>query len=347
MKQPSGSNAEAFARCTASHVLPQSDSHNDYMDRGSEGHEPLAAAINARTPKTTDRGMALVREFPLARVTEGVTERRAEAAYVVNVEKRSSQFLGTDIGRDYEKALGRKLRRHEIPTTLDLDGYRGRRYIRDWKFGKSASLYQLLVQGMAVAYEPGAAIVEIDAGFVFIDGETHGRVWEEDKRILSLEEIDCAADQLVRAWKRADEMEEAIAKNLPVTTTEGSWCIFCGAYPYCPAKTRLVRHLLDEIAADEAVAALTAEQCGQAWAKLQEIRKLADRMYEALKGRAMVEPLPLPNGKRLRMVDIPGRRMVNLEEATKLLEELGATPEQVAKVIKKGASYQSPKETKL
>ncbi len=46
MKRPTASNAEAFVRCTSSHVLPQHESYQSYTDHGTEGHLLLCGVIN-------------------------------------------------------------------------------------------------------------------------------------------------------------------------------------------------------------------------------------------------------------------------------------------------------------
>lgn len=352
IKQVSASNAEAFVMCGASHVLPQNDAHNDYMYRGSEGHEPLAAAINKRTPKTTDRGVAMVKDFPLDLVLEGVGMRKAEGAYAVNVKEKSVRYIGMDVGRNYGE-----LRKYEVPCTLDVQGYKDARlYIRDWKFGRTGAWWQLLVQCMAVAYgaspsdEPAG---EVDAGFVFIEGETGGRVFTEDARIVSLEEIDEACDKMVVAWDRvekfADHMAGFAEKGMAFqpNTVSGSWCTYCGAYDACPSKWAMSKALLGKLlGSEEALAEMTLDEKGRLWEVTREAKRVIENIQEALKGTAVLEGcLPLPSGKFLTMIECDGRVSVDKDLAAKKIRALGGSAEDVLGIMKRGRSYTTSKET--
>lgn len=340
MKRPTASNVEAFVMCGASHILPQSDKHNDYAYRGSEGHAPLAAKANGRIPTTTVRGHEMVRAFPFKEFTKGVTNLRGEAAFAVNVKERTSRLIGIDIGRQYGA-----LSRYEVPCTIDIDGLKGSRgWIRDWKFGVTSSWWQLLVQCMAIAYSsPDDPIAEIDAGFVYIDGETGGEEYTEDARIVSLDEIDEAADKVVAAWNKVEGIE---VTNLPPSTTEGPWCQYCGAFPHCPSKWNLAREILGSAVTRDQMSAMTQEEQGLLWSKLQERRKLIESQLDVLKISAAVQPLPLPNGKQLVMMRMKGHERIDKKEALRVLKELGAGDDDYAAVIKKSADYVQAKEIK-
>ena len=346
MKQPSASNAESFVMCGASHVLPQSSKHNDFMYRGTEGHEPLANRLNGKVPGGTERGLEFVKDFPLDKVMAGVTKWRGEAAFAVNVKTRSSRLIGINVGREYGK-----LEKYEIPCTLDADGMKAdRAFVRDWKFGVSSNWWQLLIQCMAVAYDdPENPLSEVDAGFVFIDGETRGAEYREDSRIVSLEEIDDAADKMVAAWDRVESMDRAYANGDDVDpmTTEGSWCQYCGAFPHCPSKWNIARAIGSMAPTPVAIlSAMTQEEQGQLWAILRERKKMIEDTMDVLKASAAVQPLPLPNGKQLVMLRMKGGERVDKKEALRVLKELGASDDDYAAVIKKSADYQQAKEIK-
>lgn len=344
MKQPSASNAEAFAMCGASHVLPQSEKHNDYMHRGSEGHAPLAAMVNGKTPDTTERGFAMVKDFPLLDVLAGVTKRRGEAAFAVNVKTRTSRFIGINIGREYGK-----LEKYEIPCTLDVDGVKDNRpWVRDWKFGVSASWMQLMVQCMALAYDdPENPLSEVDAGFTFIDGDSGGSEYHEDARIVSLEEIDEAADRLLRAWDKVEKMVDQLDMGATLPTVEGSWCTYCGAFAQCPAKWEIAKNILAGVYPDAPeVAVMTLEQQGYLYEKLRERKKMIDGVMDTLKSSAEKNPLPLPNGKQLVMLRVKGAERIDKAAALKVMQELGASDDDYKRVIKQGAAYMTAKEMK-
>ncbi len=342
----SASNAEAFVNCTTSHLLPQAESHNDYMYRGSEGHEPLAAKINKRVANATERGKESVRLFPLDEILSTLdVAALAETAYVVNVQEKSVRFVGKDIGREYGP-----LAKYEVPCTLDVQGVKdGRPWIRDWKFGKSAAWWQLMVQCMAAAYgsspsdEPAG---EIDAGFIFIDGDSKGKVWHEESRIVSLEEIDAACDRLVEAFDRVPKLMTDLLEGRPKTTA-GEWCTYCPGYAYCPSKWALARAMTDEVQdVIPKLGALSQEELGALWAHTREFKKIFSTVEEALKGAALREPLPLPNGKELAMIEARGRETVDKDLARALVRRLGGTTEDFESICKRGDHYMMAKERK-
>ncbi len=97
-----------------------------------------------------------------------------------------------------------------------------------------------------------------------------------------------------------------------------------------------------------AVEAMTLDQCGVVWAKWKEIEKLGkNRIEDVLKIRMkQAGGFPLPNGKVVRMGDMPGRRTMDLERAREMLIEKGATVAEIQSLIKQGDSYSQPREFK-
>lgn len=347
--RPSASNAEAFVKCGASHVLPQSDKHGDYRDKGSEAHEPLAAVINNRVPQTTLRGVMAVKDFNLGEVLEGTHTRRAETAYAVNVKEKTARYLGQDLGRNYGK-----LEPYEIPCTIDVEAKLssdGRPWIRDWKFGTYASWWQLLVQGMAIAY--GAAddeepAYEVDAGFVFIDATVHGAWYFEEKKILSLEEIDEAAEALYNAWQRVEQWGQAFqeSKTVPPQAV-GDWCKYCKAFTSCPSQWKLVGALLNDLTGiEQSIPEYTPEDMGLAWAKVRSVKAQLERIEDAIKGAALREAVPLPSGKYLQMIECQGRVSVDKDIAQQTIRRLGGSDADIDAIWKRGRPFLMPKETR-
>jgi hypothetical protein len=343
MKRPSASNVESFVMCTASHVLPQHEVFASYTLKGTAGHEPLAAKINNRVSSDQD-AIRMTAKFPLAELLQGVTDIRAEVAYAVDVKTKRSRLIGIDVGRNYG-VLGP----YEIGVTIDVEGMaEGAPWIRDWKFGRTSSWWQAYVQAMAVLWRPGMeGHSEVDAGFVYIDGDTGGADYHQDASILYLSDLDERAEEIVKALARAEQMAADLKAQQSIKTTEGSWCTYCGAYPYCPSKTRLVRAMLMDLGDfDQTIALLSPEQCGSAWQKLKEIQKLAAKLEDTLKTRMEAEPFPLPNGKVLRMVETKGWPYFDKDRTYSLLREKGASETEIKNAMKMRAGSKSAKETK-
>ncbi len=341
---PSASNAEAFAMCTVSHVLSQRSEKAERSDKGTDGHEPLTAIINHRAC-ANERGKSMVAKFPLAKVLEGVGLARAEAAYAVNVKTKTVRFVGIDIGRNYGE-----LADYEVPTSLDVEGFKdGKRWIRDWKFGTHSSLWQLYIQAMCAAYpskEKPSCEPEVDGGFVYIDGDSCGEHYEVEEHTLYLGDLDDAADQMVKAFDRVEEIHTSLAANIIPKLAEGPWCKYCSAFPACPAKWRLAKAMIDELDVSDQLAAMTAEQVGRVYTKYQECKRLLEQLNETLKLRIENEPAPLANGKLVKLSKTKGWAYPEKAPTLRLLDQLGATKEQVAGVMKVRSDSYSLKEMK-
>ena len=342
MKRPSASNAEAFVRCTASHVLPQHESYAAKTERGTDGHSLLANVIN-RLPGAA---VKLEAEMPglmtvLSDSMDGVEAAVGEEAYVVDVESRTSTFVGTNIGREYEKALGRPMKPHELGVSLDVHGRRkGVRWVRDFKFGVYHGWWQLYVQAMAVLWAPGREDESsVDAGFLFIEDRDEILTMTEDSTTLYLFDLDRRADELMAAFAKAKDLSSVSFQDMPVV--EGKWCQYCGAFPYCPAKWKLAKAMLSlDVVGD--VSALTPAQCGEAWLKLAEVKKnVIEKIQDSLKERMRTEgSFPLEGGgKKLKLVQMPGRLGFDQPGAVALLEELGAHENQIAALVKRGEPF--------
>ena len=358
MRRASGSGAETLAMCPASIVLPAHEHHDPgFREKGTANHALMTNVVNGRPGAMAE----LSKRFPglgfqLAEHVPHVDSATAEAAYVVDMKKRTSTFLGLDIGRAYATKLGRPLEKYEMGVSLDFAGIaNGRHVVRDWKFGIYSSWWQLYVQAMAVLWVPGqTGCFEVDAGFVHIvkdgdDEDTEARVFS-DTAMLYLVDLDERADEIVRATDEAWAMAAEVAAGRDASTLptrEGKWCEYCAAYPHCPSKWKLARSLV-ELDMSGAVMGLTPEQCGAAYKKLIEVEKnIIKKMKDSLKHRLKLEgEFPLPSGKRLRMVQMPGRESLDRPKLMNLLWAKGATPQEINECFSTGAPFQTIKETK-
>ncbi len=347
-KHPSASSADAFAVCSASHVITQHDRYTPQASSGSENHDAIAGAINGRVGGAVALKKALP-HYDLVMLLDGVENPRCEAAFVINVKKRTAVYVGKEIERDYAGKLGRPLEVYEFGVSLDVDGMKGPvPWCRDFKFGVYSTQWQIRNQAMALAWSTGAPLVF--PGLQYIDAADGGATTIEDARTFYVYELDEYADALVAAWDRVLAVAaqvEAGASHSDLKTVEGPHCTYCGAYPHCPSKWKLAKSMLDDIDVGS-IEAMTLDQCGVIWAKWKEIERLGrDRIESVLKIRMKAEGgLPLPNGKVVRMSDMPGRRTMDLDAAREMLIEKGATVAEIQKLIKVGAPYQQPREYK-
>lgn len=343
-QNPSASNAEAFAMCTVSHVLPQRSETAERAQKGTDGHDALTALINHHAC-TNERGKAMIAKFPLTEVMRGVGLARAEAAYAVNVKKRTVRFIGVDIGRNYGP-----LDDYEVPTSLDVEGFKdGQRWIRDWKFGTHSSLWQLYIQGMCAAY-PSASKPsvepEVNAGFVYIDGDVGGAKWEDEPHILFLADLDERADELVKAFDRVSEIHAMLEKNIVPRLAEGTWCKYCPAMPACPAKWTLAKAMIDELSVSNMLTAMTDAQVGKVYVKYQECKRILEKLGDDLKLRVGEGAIPLTSGKVVKLSKTKGWAYFDRAKTQSLLETKGATQNEIAGAMVTRADSYSLKEMK-
>lgn len=352
MKRPSASTAEAFVRCSASHVLPQHESYTDASEGGNDGHHLLAEYYN-KVPGSQERLEAKLPHLPtkLYEYIEGVDAIAAEEAYVVDLEKRTSKYLGRNINRQYDKVLGRKLEPFEMGASLDIVGkLRGVPWLRDFKFGITSSWWQLYIQAMCILWLPGVVDQhEVDAGFIFIEDRDGLVTLTSDVATLYAMDLDTRADEMMEAFRLAERVEAEMELDVlergkdtrgSMRTVEGKWCTYCGAFPHCPSKWKLAKSMLSLDIVNN-IQALTTEQCGDAWLKLAEIEKnIVKKTKDALKERMRVEGgFPLPDGKMLKVLPMPGRLGFDKDGAIALLQQLGATQDDIVPLIKRGEDY--------
>jgi hypothetical protein len=348
-RHPSASNTDAFVICGSSHVLTQHDRLTPQAKGGTDNHDILAGAINGRVG-----GMAAFKKalpnYDLAALLGPVANPRGEAAFVINVAKRTSIFLGKEIDRDYAGKLGRPLETYEFGVSLDVDGLTadGMPWVRDFKFGVYSTVWQIRIQAMAVAWSSSAGLV--DVGLLYLDAADGGGNPIEDARTFFCYELDEHADALVAAWDRVLAIQAMVDAGTPMAqlpTVEGPHCTYCGAYPHCPSKWKLAKSMLADVDVD-AIEAMTLDQCGIVWAKWKEIEKLGkSRIEDVIKLRMKAEGgIPLPNGKIARMSDMPGRRSMDLDAAREMLMAKGATVAEIQTLVKQGESYQQVREYK-
>ncbi len=351
-KRPTASNVEAFVKCGASHALPQHESYQSYTEKGTDGHKLLCDVINM-VPGAGGRLEASYRGLgpKLAESMVDLFGARAEEAYVVDVEKRTSELIGVNIDRKYEETLGRKLREHEICTSLDVHARRtdGRvRWVRDFKFGVTSTWWQLYIQCMAVLWMPGVTDTEVDAGFLFVDNQDEDDIQiHEESATVYLMDLDDRADELMAAFAYAKKLQAQLDEGTPygeLKVVEGKWCIYCGAYPNCPAKWKLAKSMLELDVVDH-IEALTLEQCGAAWEKLAEIKKnIVAKTEAALKVRMGVEGgFPTAGGKLIKLSNMTGRTTVNKaqrEQMIAMLRKGGYADAEIAPLMTRGDDYQ-------
>ncbi len=283
---PSFTAQRRVTECPASAALPQARSTSAASKKGTENHKAVELAI------TTGNFENLSPK--LAAFLAGCTDCECEVAYAIDVERQKVRRIGVGIDRNYGP-----LDPYEIPGTVDLVcRIGGRLWVIDFKSRQRV--------------EDAATNPQIIAGVVaamaeFGDEEASGGIWYLnddwfDRDGAEFTAIDVAgyyADRMAMFLEAATALNDYEEGGVPEVHT-GPWCQYCPAMHHCPAKTRLAlasTGILVDI--KQRISGMTNEEAGRAWDKLDEIKSLAKQIEESLKERAMVEPLPVDDGKKL------------------------------------------------
>ena len=94
------------------------------------------------------------------------------------------------------------------------------------------------------------------------------------------------------------------------------------------------------------VATLESKELGQLWARLKEIKQAYGMVEEAIKGAALREPIPLPDGSWLTQIEVKGRTSLDEKKVHEALKGAGWTDEQYKTLFKKGDPFTMTKEVK-
>ena len=265
-------------------VLPQTRSTSAASTKGTDNHKAVELAITTGNHENLSP--------KLAAFLAECTDCECEVAYAINVITRTVRRIGVGIERNYGP-----MKPGEIPGTLDLICRRdGKLYVIDFKSRtrvEEADTNPQITSGITAAMtEKGDD--EAVGGLWYLNDD-----WTDFAEFTALDIASYYADR-ERMFDGVTDARLALERgeDLPVHT--GSWCQYCPAMNHCPAKTRLAlasTGILVDI--KQRISGMTNEEAGRAWDKLDEIKSLAKHIEEALKERAMVEPFPVDEGKKI------------------------------------------------
>lgn len=320
---PSISGLERAENCSGSVVLPKA--HAAASVHTNTGKEVHAFVVRAREVGREEALAEIVsdadhrtfcRDLPLDKLPQG---GRLETAYAYDPQTEASRVLGNNIGREYLKA-GLDPQR-EIAGTSDIDGVVGDTvYLRDWKtghkrLGDPRESWQLRVLALAAARQRG--LDKADIGFFYLreDGSFY-----EDKALLGPMDLADIADE-VRALVGAVRAAQAQYTRGHVPDVNlGPWCDYCASVPHCPGQVALARSLVRF----EEPGELTLEKAAEAWAILAAYDQISERVKKGLREFAKLNPIPLPGGKELRLVQWPSTHIDTTIAKAVLVEKFGA-----------------------
>lgn len=285
---PTWSALERAYHCPTSFALPQTRTTSAAAKQGTKNHTAKEKAVDTGDldgiPQTAAE---FLRE-------SGSDKHETEVAYALNVKTRTVRRLGTKIERDYSDA-----KPWEIVGTIDvISGARVLDYKSRARVTEAKDNFQIRAAALARAEEVGG-VSEMRGALSYLDdGELDAATFD--------------AFDLAGFWDTLESIaSRVIAATYKGELSEGDWCKYCPAFTSCSAKTTLARALVPELAAldaqvtqegDRFIANMTPEQAGQAWEKLKQIKRIAERVEDAIKDLASETTIPLASGKVLVMV---------------------------------------------
>lgn len=295
MRLPSASQLDRAVACPASLTLPVIEQpKSDVATRGIVLHKFMEVA---RTPEA--------RATALAAIADEETRSIAEAIDVSVVPEGAEAEVAfgwdpaTDTGRRYDITDRGYPDDGLVHGTADLvftDGDDHVVHVWDFKTGRiavSPDTWQLKFLALAACRFSGATQARVSimqlgfSGKWFQATEEYGP-WDLDEFAATLQQLPARA---------------ATASFSP-----GDHCRYCPSIAYCPAQSALARSIVQTselpVAQDlpGAVMALTLEQAGELWPKVQRAEALIESIKDALKTRARQQPLPLPDGREVKEI---------------------------------------------
>lgn len=303
----SGSATERVLACPASAALPavHAPSSADASD-GSVLHEFIyTGALRGREAAlagVTDPHLhARAARIDLGRLASIGRIVGAEEAYAYDVAVDSARHLGRNLGRNYGALNGT-----EIPTTTDLElvAPDGVRVLLDAKTGwahVASDSDQLRFHALACLTARGLDRVRVGVLRVGADGQL------DDPRLVEIDDLDAGAfaHELRQAHESYLAARAAILAGGAPNVTTGLHCQYCPAYAACPSTVALARSVLSLAPVDleSAIELMTPNEAGELWERYSAGEKLLERIGKGLRAYAAREPLVLPDGATLEMVE--------------------------------------------
>lgn len=310
--RPSGSSLKRGWECPASFALNQAPNTGEEALKGTDNHE----AIEGDLVVGESSKHAVVRELMVGALSVDV-----EVALALDIEKETVRYLGSRINRRYGE-----LNENEIPLSIDAVIARPNTVIvADWKSRKrvesAARNLQIRAACVAVMKWWKTPLSSVLGVIGYLDND------EADTHTFDSFDIPTFFADMRKMRDRIAAAKLQVAKKEIPDVHSGSWCDYCPALPYCPAHTRMALAMIGDLDnIEQTIAFMTAEQAGKAWPLVKRIQSLADKVEASLKLRAQHEVVPLPNGKRLAMIDT-SRSSFNGKKAIAWIKDHGGNPD--------------------
>lgn len=314
MKRPSGSSLERGSNCPASFVLLQAPETGEPAIKGTENHDIIETGLSSGNLE----GLPEVVQMAM----KDAISVDVEVAFALNVQTGAVRLIGRRIGRNYGDVSP-----DEIVLTVDAiittPGTTSNVVtVWDWKSRKrvTPAVRNLQVRAGAVAVLKYLELPEVRGALGYLD--------DAETDVATFDAFDSALffSEMRTMLGRIDAAASLLESGGTPEVHAGPWCQYCPSVSYCPAQTRLARTMLGELTdVEKQIAFMTSEQTGRAWVLLRQIQNLAERVESSIKLRAKQDVVPLPNGKRLALVD-SSRSSFDKKKALEWIVNHGGNP---------------------
>lgn len=286
--------------CPGSHAFPHQREASAAATKGTKGHSFLERVLLGDLEGARELAPEELRDrldgidLPRLRELFGTFTPKIEQAFAYHARSDVARVLGAQMERDYSKATS-----DEIPGTADAwAGDDSWAVVVDWKFGRSfvahpRENWQVKLFVVAIARVTGADQVRGIIGKIDEDGGA--RFLHEDFDTMA---IDAIAHGIRRISERVRAAQMAVEDGRRPELVVGEHCGYCPARWSCPAQADAGQQLVE---ISSRVNELTPEAAGKAYLLTQAVSKAVDAVKKVLLKRAAAEPLPLPNGKVLKI----------------------------------------------
>jgi hypothetical protein len=292
------SSLARLAACPGGAALPQANTSSGWAEAGTERHAWLAELVRTRDPACApeafyDAAAAILEHIPAGAVAEVDLSYEHEGRTVLT-------------GHPDVLAL--------LPDAVFIADHKGYEEVDcaevNWQVRSYAAM---------AAKRHGR-----DRAFVLIIYVREGRAPWFDAAELDALELAAILEEVRGIEARIERERAKVAAGLMPDVAEGKHCKYCPAAHACPAKTALIRQLVDGTAASTlaGLSFLSDEEAALAWEEIGRYTALLNRMKTALIARASERPLPLRNGSVLCKVRSQGNESLDGDVAWKVIDEI-------------------------
>lgn len=288
----SGSTIDRVARCNASAALPQvidDNERNFFAGKGSAMHEFLnrvpEVGYEAALLEVDENHREFCESIQLAKLKHAQSMSR-EFAIAYNWRDDTARLLKrNELGRvEVDRSC-------EIATIVDFGGVSTDAVATgDYKSGYQwlpppEESFQLGTGLVALArlYDKRKGIAEYIR--VLDDGSTRRKFAEFDGMAL-----DMMAMKIADTMRNANDLRLRVMGGYVPDVREGPWCKYCPAKYGCPAKTSMIRAIVDDPAPIRYVLPMTAESAASAFLQIRKAKEIIKMAEGAVYKFALLAP---------------------------------------------------------